>query len=213
MSSSLPEGIHAIVTASRKIDSCCDVGSCRYLIGAVEIIPASGADGGLWATATDGKCLSVVKTAGETEERKPYYLPAKLLRPSKKPATAKLNGRWESADRMADQPEGRYPQVQDVLPDCADRQTITLNADLLAQLAAAISANGNVTLLLPPVETDKNGKKPDYRAAIGVVGDDGFGVLMPLTDCTGAIAAYQAGRSAFSADRIAATQSPVAPIV
>lgn len=210
---SLPEGIHCEVRATRKLDAVCDPSNTRYVLGAVELIPASGEEGGLWACATDGRALSVVRTAGETETRKPYYLPSKLLKPGTmkkgklQGGVARLNGRWESANKMADPPEGRFPRVHDCLPnDCGDRQSIKLDAKLLAKLAEAIGTDGKVTLLIPPPATSKG-----QRGAIVAVGDGGIGVLMPVTDDANAHDHYFRTLADFTTDRLEATEpKPVA---
>lgn len=162
----------------------------RYGISAVEARP--GKDG-VWLSATDGHVLAIHKADGEATE--PCLIPKPLL-PTRKAGDVitRENGELRAASgKVATPNDGPFPPCTDILPDV--RQTdrighvVTLNAQLLLNLAKAIGDGGKptVTLFLP-----KNEKK-----AIAVLGGDGIGAIMPVSTRKDPEACYEEQRAEY----------------
>jgi hypothetical protein len=155
--------------------NCIHEQSSRYALNGVHVCQRD--KDRVWVTATDGRILSVTSAKGESE--KPEVCPANILpKKGKKDSLAQLNGQWEttSKDGTVSSPkiEGRYPNCAAMFSDKrgpASAESVTvvrLNANLLAKLANSISTGGVVTLIIG---------SPDKP--IGVMGSDGFGIIMP----------------------------------
>lgn len=173
---------------STAIAGCCDTNASRYALGHVCVSPAP--DGKhVWLTACDSRTLACVKEPGTAIE--PMACPAEAF---KAPASkAKLpiyreNGHWvdrKNTIHPAEESPGRFPRADQVVPQdvTADYALLTIDAQLLLNLAKAINQPGGkyddksataISLLLP---LDEYGV---VNKTIGVLGNAGFGVIMPL---------------------------------
>lgn len=147
----------------------------------------------VYAVATDGRQLAITKLDGLATESQ--LCPASLLEPHKprERKTLELNGQWKSSTvSLKDQNtrevssqmvEGRFPPVESVLPDItSDYVSVTIDVEILRQLVSAINQtdkkddSSKVITLLLSVDDEK-----EVCGPIGVVGNVGFGVIMPAT--------------------------------
>lgn len=212
--------IRAELTIDRPLSQCCDAIGKRYALSAVHVAPSSES-GMVWASACDSKILAVVKQPGMTDV--PHLLPGQFAKPAGKGKTvASLNGVWTVSGknargvddgkpaRIAAETEGRFPATEHVLPAVDSGCTVlSLDAELLANLAKAISDDGKVFLLI---------KSPED--SIAVSGSHGIGVIMPASIASqnqtheqAAVRvrdAYNEQRDAYCADLIAAKSGKVA---
>lgn len=177
--------IRAEVMIDRPLTQCTDQEATRYALASVHVTPSQH-DGKVWLAACDSRVLALTLADGRTDA--PHLLPGKMAKPHGKSVTrAQLNGVWRSesghviAERfrpdgkklMEDtESEGRFPRTVDVLPAAQSGDVvISLNAELLANLAKAIGDNGrDVTLIIR-----------DGVSAVAVHGKHGIGVAMPLS--------------------------------
>jgi len=206
------------VTHSFQIDNRladCTGESSRYAIGHVQAIPAG--EGKAHLAATDTRILAILKVDGHCPE--PVLIPAEALpkkakRKSDRP-TVTLNGKWENSDGkfVEVQDTGRFPPAAAVLPDLQDGHDyipLRINVDALLALAKALNDAdltyfGHdrarcLTLLLPiPTEREKYkaGESVCFEDAIPVVGSDGFGVIMPVTENQSSRAKYLERRAEY----------------
>lgn len=166
------ESVVDSVRVEKRLLACTDRDEySRYALSCLYVSPS--VDGGVWCFGCDGRCLSATRIEGTIGESQ--LIPRGVVPTTKKPAHVERTGdRWD--DRLNRRyatidPEARYPKVQDVFPDCADRVAVRIDATLLANIQTAISnsESQHVTLLVG---------KPNE--AIGVLGADGIGVLMPV---------------------------------
>lgn len=162
----------------------CDPDDKRYALGGVLI--SNG-----YAIACNGKALAVAPCdACYCDDGSPVEgeeviagKPFKSIKIDKRLGISKpavVNGRVEYDGKLYDRPEGRFPNWRQVLANPTGRTVhVTLNADILAQLAAAINAKGSdnaelVTLELT-IDDDSEVTQPIAISGNG----DGIGVLMP----------------------------------
>lgn len=160
------------ITIPNGIRHCCAREGSRYAIQAVEARPGNE-PGEAYLSATDGRVLAVVPTSADDLE-KPILIPYDVL-PTRKDndVILKENGffRQVRGGKIVDEgdPDGSFPPTADVVPKGDTfKLVIGLNAGLLLNLAHAVGEEGTVTLLIG---------KPNKP--IGVMGPEGFGVLMP----------------------------------
>lgn len=201
----MSEVTHKIEIPTAIGEACDREGSARYALGSVHVSPIDA--GGAWLTATNGRMLAVVKTAGEADGT--ALMPAAAARGSevsgKNTPVASLNGNWTTPRGKLLPPENsglQFPACDGVLNKefCAglsdalhhDRiVAVTIDAGLLLNLAKSISGRKAeryaVTLLIPAMAEDGS---PRYvhEGGIAVLPDaasgdyvpDAAGVLMPL---------------------------------
>lgn len=210
------------VNPSNRITGCTDPESSRYALSGVMLVPVMDTEpvqigvridstpitetrpkNEVYAVATDSRCLAVTRMAGMAVET--TLCPGKLLTPpaARTAKTVSLNGEWKAESvklksgetTASTQPplEGRFPQIQDVIPrSFTNAVTVTLDAAILARLSDAVrSADKGVTLIIN-VNDDQTTEDP-----ICVLGDAGFGVIMPLSADTGAEHRFSAERAEF----------------
>jgi len=174
----IPEGID--------IGACTAKESTRYAIAGT-LVRVRGEHA--VAVATDGKCLSVTRLdtlmPGSWEGIVPSdALPSRTECTNRKfhPRTLTLNGTVQRTDAKGRTvtlapSEGTFPNYESVIPEylTEDCTAIRLNIELLASIVQAVAAPDTfkiraVTVLVPH----------KYGKPIGVVGDNGIGVLMPI---------------------------------
>ncbi|NBW18340.1 MAG: hypothetical protein EBR82_61235 [Caulobacteraceae bacterium] len=174
----IPEGID--------IGACTAKESSRYAIAGT-LIRVQGERA--VAVATDGKCMSLTRLEtlmpGNWEGIVPTdALPSRTECTGRKihPRTLTLNGtvqRTDAKGRNVTLPpsEGTFPRYADVVPEylTEDCTVIRLNIDLLASIAHAIASPDigkvrAVTVMVPH----------KYGKPIGVIGNNGIGVVMPI---------------------------------
>lgn len=174
----------ATIQPTTAIHEATDKEATRYALNAVVVSPVD--DKTVWLTACNSRILACVKQAGTAIE--PMLMPALAAKTGK---AFRDNGHWvDNKNTMHPLPEGRFPRCADVVPDIGPREgfvTLRIDADLLAKLAHAINkpkgkhteqAPGSVLLI---VETcAKDGVAMPTDKPIGVIGSEGFGVIMPL---------------------------------
>lgn len=180
--------IEFVVPVGHKVGPLCADGSSRYSAMANGVLLRTGTDSFL--VATNGKALGIlpVDCSVPTETMKPQQVPADACNANGKPAQVSIGGAEirKTVGKKTEvfplpAPEGRFPALQSVLGNVFGHMAVVLDADLLASLAHAISADGQVVLLIPPT---KEGSVTN-TGAIGVVGvradgiPDGIGVIMP----------------------------------
>lgn len=130
---------------------------------------------GVIAAVTNSYVAAFVRCSGNADTR--YLVPPEFVPRTKKDTglTIELSGEWRRADGMTvpyDDKPPRYPRLDDCLPvfDSGARM-VTINAEYLAALSKSLNTeNGEVTLIFPE----------NPQTAIGVVGEHGCGVLMPV---------------------------------
>lgn len=186
------------INPTTKINGCTDKEASRYSLGSVQIVPiiqdervviGRNADmsqiterrptNEVYAVATNGQIMAVNRIEGMAVET--ALCPAPMMKPEAARLRNKvsLNGRWESTSgKIAPIPEGRFPRVADVLPT-ARTVTMGITPELLKRLSDAISTDGIVSLIF---DVDQNNL---VSGSIGVMGDNGFGVIMPTTSVVG----------------------------
>lgn len=184
------ETVSVIVPDGVDITACTAKESSRYAIAGV-YVAAKGNQ--VTAAATDGRCLSLTRCDSIEGTTWAGIVPADLM-PGKSDKlthhrTLTLNGTATRATRKgttsAPLVEGTFPPVASVVPEFADNalgtddtychHVVTLDPELLLSVAKAIQELDDkkrhvVTLLLP--------KNP--HRAIGVLGNRGIGVMMPV---------------------------------
>ena len=204
------------VNPTTKINGCTNKEATRYAISSVQIVPiiqdervvlGRNVDGTqiterrptneVYAVATDGQIMAVNRLEGMAVEA--ALCPAPMMKPEAAKLRNKvtLNGRWEStAGKVAPIPEGRFPRVADVLPT-ARTVTMALTPELLKRLSDAISTSGIVSLIF---DVDQNNL---VTSSIGVMGDNGFGVIMPAESVTGTNDRYSCAVKEFQDNMVA----------
>jgi len=157
--------------------SCCANAKDNWRYSLAEAYATRQHEGSVWVIATDCRCLSAVRTTGENDESR--LVPRCIFPSGRRPESVVFDGsRWTapSSRRYGDPPTGRFPKVQDILPDLADtRETvnsIAIDARLLANIQRAICDDRQYIRLY------FNGAE----GTIAVVGDRGIGVVMPCED-------------------------------
>lgn len=176
--------IHARFTVNTQIAKACDDESFRFSLGNVLITKAD--PGYVFATASDGRQVSIARYEGETDA--PYYAPPAAMAAPKRGATVALNGSWENLSGTPSKPKRllsdrvetdlRYPRIDNVLPD-VNRDNfvpVTLSVNLLRKMADSIVGvdEDAITLFVPD---QKNG----VTSPIVAVAQNGIGVIMPMT--------------------------------
>lgn len=200
-----------------------DQESTRYALNNVQILPCPRDPDHVYAMACDSRILAIVQAEGKTDGN-PVLMPAKHAKPKRgKGATyTSLNGEWrtsttkrhtlpkgreidsaavaamETVAVSAVNPEpGRFPNVAAVIPDdLSGAVVVTLNATLLANLAAAINRPGaqmdnTLTLILRPAAPVVENGPREVTEPVCVTGGAGFGLIMPVagekpvTNCRG----------------------------
>lgn len=204
------------INPTTKINACASKESKRYALANVQIVPiiqdevvsiGRNADGSqlterrptneVYAIATDGQMMAVNRLHGMAVES--AMCPAAMMKPeaAKLRNTVSLNGRWEStAGKMAELPEGRFPRVADVMPT-SRTVTMAITPELLKRLADAISTSGIVNLIF---DVDQDNL---VTSSIGVIGDNGFGVIMPAESVTGTKDRYSCAVKEFQDNMVA----------
>ncbi len=171
--------IKARFSPNTKIQVCCDAESSRYSLGGIHISPG---EGGVWATATDGRHMAIVKYDGEAD--KPQLVPTDVL-PTRKGDlngnyNVTLNGRWEGDNgRFADTPTGRFPHACDVVPNLPPGVIqLAIDPTYLSNLQKALNSDqrGLTLFITPPAEGNN-----EVEHAVAVVGQHGIGIVMPLS--------------------------------
>lgn len=176
------------ITVKNALRQCCDAGSSRYALSCAEFTP--NGEGGFLA-ATDGRQCVVVSCGakGMTERALvpcgvlPQTPPRSSGKRPREYRVERCNGKWYGEEFSKDLPsgkkilasrsvEGKFPSLEAAIPEFPkDCLAISISARLLANVAKAITSKDNcdiVTLLIT---------KPD--CAIGVVADQGIGIVMP----------------------------------
>ena len=191
-----------ICPSDNAIAKVCDVESTRYALGAVHVQPAG--EGEVYLAATDSRCLAVVKCPGDVtgyDPESPYSLVPSSIFPKNaterrslayRPATDERedatsaiemngSGKWETPfNRTANRTEGRFPRVLDVMPDCSQPTlSVCIDAKLLLKLSEALTDDGQGIVL--HLHAGNNLRPSIVSTAIGVSGNKGFGVIMPIS--------------------------------
>lgn len=174
----------ATIKPTTAIHEAADKEATRYALNAVCVTPVD--ESTVWLSACNSRILACVKQAGTAIE--PMLMPAAAAKTGK---AFRDNGHWvDNKNTMHPIPDGRFPRCNEVIPDIGPREgfvTLRIDADLLAKLAHAINrpekkydsqVRGSVLLI---VETcAKDGVAMPTDKPIGVIGSEGFGVIMPL---------------------------------
>jgi len=168
-----------------KIEKACDKsGGTRYGMSNPRLLINNEHSSVGTLVATDGRAIAVVPvdvTASEPKDGASILeVPVKALptRKGKGRRVQKDEYGWTNSQTDTIHPappESRYPKVNEVLPEWGDGVEVTLDAELLYNLALAITGAGDpkrVTLRIGQPST-----------GIAVAGDLGIGVIMP---CEGA---------------------------
>lgn len=165
------------------VSACCADATSRFALASVLAYPSTFCGSDIcYLLATNGRALSATRAAREGAD--PAIDKGVLVSPDVLPSRKEkerdvlLNGRSERHDRKgrvlsADYQEGTFPPVGGLVPavSAETHVAIGLNALLFAQVAAAVSAGGHVTVYVPK----------DWRKPILLRGSDGLGVLMPVS--------------------------------
>lgn len=187
-----------ITSNVQKPASCCDVDSHRYALGNVKIKPNCE---GVWLVSTNSRALAVSHADIEGELCEGHtMLPAKSFGKNKsaKPKTTEThfgesaiwtNSEGKTGELPANDAEcGRFPDVSSVLPeiDTENGFTVTLDAEILANLAAAIMRKDDKKLTFHLDPKSFGEKCGEYQEGIAVTvssesdDNDNIGVIMPL---------------------------------
>lgn len=182
------------------INAVCDTESTRYALGGVHVMP-TGEENEVYLSATDGRCLAIVKADGHVDDydvKNPPIVPASIFPKSAKERRAlqfdpdaacskdvRLNGsgKWETPyDRTADVVEGRFPRCHEVIPYASGTtMVVTLDVPILKKLHDALTEDGTRGIdLLFTVPEQVQGGPHRYSDAVCVQGNRGIGVIMPL---------------------------------
>jgi hypothetical protein len=189
------------VPAGHKPGNC--VGeNVQFTMGGALVITADGPgnNGGRnmdYLLATNKKILAALPISVEGDRPKHVVLlPGESVNANGKPAQVVVNGevRTTTGKKISVAPlpdqAGRYPAVGQVFPRvCQDAIVLTLDAQQLADLAAAISPTGVVTMFIPriPLAKDNAPELLPVCHPVPVVGADdegretGIGLFMPLS--------------------------------
>jgi len=187
-----------IISNVRKPAACCDSDSTRYALGNVKIKPNCE---GVWLASTNSRALAVSHADIDGELCEGHtMLPAKSFGTRKGKADKVTETHfgesaiWTNSEGKSgplpknDDECGRFPDVSLVLPviDTENGLTVTLDAEILANLAAAIMRKEDKKLTLhlnPKSFGEKCGEYQD-GVAVTVSSDDddneNCGVIMPL---------------------------------
>jgi hypothetical protein len=178
--------IRAELELTRPLAQCCDAQSTRYALSAVQVTPADA--GNVWCAACDSRVLALVKQKGTADG--PHLLPGEFAKPvARGTVCASLNGQWTisgrnarglpdgKAARLVSEGEGRFPRAADVLPDVVGCVQVGISGALLANLAKAIGNESGEFVLFIPLD----GESLAVKGAIGVKGEHGIGVIMPVS--------------------------------
>lgn len=173
-----------------QIGKVCEESSSRYALGFVRIVP--GGKGEVKALATDGRILAAIDYPGETDA--PRMVPADVFPPTfgdvelirERPSND--DAVWRCGKKCADSnlDVGKFPDVAHVFPsfDEGESYVLTLDSNLLLTLAKALNTKdkgGHVSLIFTLPKPDKGGGRRDgVDCVIGVLGERGAGVLMPI---------------------------------
>lgn len=182
--------LKASVKIKSRIDKVADPQSSRYALGHVQVTPSGNDE--VFLTATNGRVAVVMPAEGYVDEER--LIPGNLLprKLSKRiPHSVSLNGRWESSDgKFADEPEGRFPRVDDVFSyrehakaDVENQRlkwagpsvTVKLDARYLMAIAEALNETENGLTLF--IRANKDGF---VDASVNVLGENGVAVIMPI---------------------------------
>ena len=182
----------------RNVGACCDSESTRCSIGNVRLHDQWGQ---VYATATNGKCLTVCPLEGKIDE--PCLMPADAVPTVKAGGQVIGNGEWRTRTGTKKIKErvtegaidgSRFPHVRKVL-EVADKTApvaIVIDPSLLAKMGKALTdeEKPGLTLLIRPDDVD---------GPIRVIGEHGIGVLMPMSQEKGAhyFARYDAAVKAY----------------
>jgi hypothetical protein len=164
---------HTVVSLERDYSRCTDPGSSRFVLGAGLLVPDQ--EQSAWLVTTDGRCATYSRLSGVETTPQKKLVPGETLKAGK----LQGNGRWElgpfpgrkGKTAIADPVYGRFPRVNDLAPESIEgRLAICLDARLLAKMQETLNSKESqaITLFI------KDGKE-----AVTVLGDDGFGLLMP----------------------------------
>jgi|SRR3972149_989883 len=174
----------------------------RYTLDCVHINPHNGT---LYAEATNGASLAIRETTGDITE-------ACLIPSGVWPTTYKTRlttnglGQWVNEQNKIAQAvtNGQFPDIGRILTLVQGTVAITLDTKLLYDTATAIKndpKNSIVTLLLSiPQASDVT---PKVDSPIGILGTDGFGVIMPVNQSTSPVTRWK--------DYVTKYQAPAIP--
>ena len=190
-----------------RIAACIDNESSRYALGHVKLTPRR-ALGGAWATATDGRKLSIVPCDGKCDQSE--MMPGEVAPTAIKhfgkggeSASISLNGNWATnygKEAIAHKREdiGRFPRAPEVLPQLdGEFIAFTIDPQFIADLAQAICGGDMVGMtFLVPLDQDRRYK----GAGVAVRGGHGFGVIMPLKSDGNQAGHYRADAVSYAAD-------------
>jgi len=179
------------ITFPTRIEKVATKDTTRYAVQKVLVVNPEGADA--YAVATDGKCLAVADCDASTLDPGRYTVEARHLPTLKKNRAMMIHGyegnmQTVSAKDATDVEEvgngAGFPPYADVLPDAdtlagIDSGAVRVSATLLRKLLDAVidpygvgDDQHDTVWLLPSA---KNSNRP-----MVVIGNAGFGVLMPL---------------------------------
>lgn len=158
----------------------------RTAIKHIRAIP-NGSDESVYVIATDSHVLAVCKENGEVPE-KGVLIPGSLISTAKADnmISSKDGIKWENltTSKVGITEDSAYPDLSQVIHEDEEIETtITLNPELLYNLAQALSARGNspklVTILIPKDKGRAMHVIPTKRDSSGE-----FGLIMPCIDNT-----------------------------
>jgi hypothetical protein len=177
MSSELTETIRLHLPAGHKPGACAARDGARYCYNGVLLSPRPDTDVEALLCATDGQVLAVVPVAVDpvsARVTKPLLLPAAACQANSREVTLDVkgevrvcDGRKTAAHALLEQ-EGRFPALREVFPKpemLAKYNALTLDIGILKNLAAAVSDDRTVTLLIPPANN-----KGEIVGVVPVVG-------------------------------------------
>lgn len=167
------------VTIEVPISECCDRCSPHFALGSVQVVPCD--ESHVYCVATDSRSLAIVQQDGSAESR--FLIPSLLLAnvkfgrefaevkqdDGKVTATRFRNHLKQYPSTVMAPPDGAFPKVANVIPEKFTRG-VSMDIEVLMRLAKAVDENARVTLLF----------QDDDALAIGVIGNNGIGAIMPM---------------------------------
>lgn len=178
-------GPRARLKLRRRIEKIADKEATRYILSAVQVIPAP--DDKVYIEVTDGRHAAIVQEQGYTDQahKLPATMTAKNAKHADKGLTVELTDHWRAEDRIAEEPDGRFPRISDIFPKNIDQHLmVILNPRFLVNLRDAIGETGRdcsegITLFLPP--PDPKSASNSIDGTVIVTGPNGIGLVMTIS--------------------------------
>jgi len=171
------------IVSTTKISKVASNDVSRPAIQQVKVIP-NGSDGSIYLTATNGHALAVCKEFGEVP-KEGVLVPSDLIGNQARDSvlTSEDGMRWENitTSKVGDSVDTLYPDIAQVISDNEEIETvISLNPEILYNLALALHKRGKKGDLQVSVIIPKNHEKPMYVIPIWDTAPGEFGLVMPV---------------------------------